>query len=767
MYKHVNPTEESRAALAPYNFVPLPRAIYPQRDARAVGAALREHDRYAADLHSGYIDLDIEALTPVFVRGAVPEPERGPWDAREARLRPDPATTPDGRPMLPGSSLRGMTRTLVEILSFSRLSFVTGERPFFRTVADDRIGRRYRALLVRGDRSPPGGFARQRPDGQWEIVPARDVLRVEHRHIAGLEYRQHNYRPDWNLQHHRCWFTREERRYRVARLALGDARPDGAGWEEGVLVLTGSSPKKKREFVFAVGDGAAFPIPDAVVERFHDEDQVSQWQERAFPRDLPEPRARRAAGHLGDDEPVFYVCGPRADGQPHGDDNPQELLFFGRAGMFRFPYDRSPRSLAAAQIKREGEAPYDLTELLFGRVARKATDGVAIRGRVRFEDATARASAPAGGWLLPPMVPAVLSAPKVTAFQHYLTQDGTAPPRDLTTYFNDDKTTLRGHKLYWHRGGAELLCEAKHPEHDTKLRDLTGKTPTDTQCTVIRPVKAGVHFGGRVRFDNLTDIELGALLMALQLPKEGAHKIGMAKPLGLGSVRITARLCTIDRAARYTSWEGGAARTDDGAVYTRAFEAAMRSHAETHGETMIAGREGVAAIARIDALYTMLDWEHRPPSEATRSMRIERGDPTRFRADNGGKVNEFKDRPVLPSPHKVAGKEEPTWGGDTPSPAGAVVQREVVRPRAAPVRVEPTRVAPVQATGPKVGATVAVEVLPETTKKGGAKFSVVGTCWKGVLHPRSAKPPDLTPGVKLELVVVTGGADLQLKYVAK
>ncbi len=661
MYKHVNPTEPKRTALAPYNFVPLPRAIYTPTDSRAEAAARGGHDRYAPGLHSGYIELDIEALTPVFIRGAVSEPKAGPWDARAARLRPDPAMTPDGRPMLPGSSLRGMTRTLVEILSFSRLAFVTDAQPFFRSVGDERIGKLYRRLLVRGREAPPGGFARKKSDGGWEIEPAREVLRVEHGRIPGLKYeKKPNYHPDWKLQHHRCWFVREAKRYRVAQLALGDTSP-GAGWEEGVLVLTGSMGNKKREFVFVRGGGPAITMPEALAERFHDEDQVSQWQEKAFPRDAPEPRARRANGHLCDGEPVFYLCGPRADGAAHAADNPDGLLFFGRAGMFRFPYDRSPRSLARKQIERE-EGPYDLTELLFGRVTHGNADGVAIRGRLRFEDAAAVGNAPADGWLLSAMVPAVLSAPKVTTFQHYLTQDGTVHSDGLTAYFDDDKTTLRGHKLYWHRGGANLLAEAKHPEHATKLVDLTGTKVDDTQCTVIRPVKAGVRFRGRVRFDNLTDIELGALLMALQLPEGGAHKIGMAKPLGLGSVRVNAKLHLVDRAARYLTWQGGAPTAVGGTGFTLAFEATMRKHAEQHGETMIAGRSGLAGIARIDALYTMLDWEGRPPPESTRAMRIEGGDTKRF-----GKDNEFKDRPVLPSPHYVAGKPEPPWVGQMPS----------------------------------------------------------------------------------------------------
>src|SRR5690606_14817339 len=47
----------------------------------------------------------------------------------------------------------------------------------------------------------------------------------------------------------------------------------------------------------------------------------------------------------------------------------------------------------------------------------------------------------------------------------------------------------------------------------------------------------------------------------------------------------------------------------------------------------------------------------------------EGGDAQRYPADNRGKVNEFRTRPVLPTPHGVVGSDEPPWPGDLPTPA--------------------------------------------------------------------------------------------------
>ena len=55
----------------------------------------------------------------------------------------------------------------------------------------------------------------------------------------------------------------------------------------------------------------------------------------------------------------------------------------------------------------------------------------------------------------------------------------------------------------------------------------------------VRPWAKGSTWRFEIRFDNLNELELGMLLYALN-PAEGfRHKIGMGKPLGLGSVKLT------------------------------------------------------------------------------------------------------------------------------------------------------------------------------------------------------------------------------------
>ncbi|MGI8916465.1 MAG: TIGR03986 family type III CRISPR-associated RAMP protein, partial [Chloroflexota bacterium] len=412
-----------------------------------------------------------------------------------------------------------------------------------------------------------------------------------------------DYTPPWPPQQQPCFVRCEPGKNTVAAICL-DATPPAGDWLPGTLVLTGNAPKKKREFVFlAPSAESAVRVPPHVWERFHDDDQLTQWQERAFPPNQPTAQARKKKGWLREGEPVFFLCEERMRDTA----NPDALAFLGRAQMFRLPYDRTPEELRPKEL---WPADLDLAEAMFGVVERGAggRDGRIIRGRLRFEDAVAQRTR--ADWLEPELIPHILSAPEVTAFAHYLTQDGRQQKDQLTTYIDDDQTTLRGHKWYWHRWDAGSatggIAQVRHPQSDQLLPRLRDGGPGMTQLTAIRPVKAGVEFSTRVSFDNLSAVELGALVSALSLPEGCAHKLGMGKPLGLGSVRLVPLLYLVDRPTRYRTWADSEARSGGEEAYATAFAEAILAHACSSGETLLAGRSGLWRIARLETLRLLL-----------------------------------------------------------------------------------------------------------------------------------------------------------------
>lgn len=154
-----------------------------------------------------------------------------------------------------------------------------------------------------------------------------------------------------------------------------------------------------------------------------------------------------------------------------------------------------------------------------------------------------------------------------------------------------------------------------------------------TQYTKITPVKTGTIFNGRIYFENLSDIELGALLFSLDLPEGLAHKIGMAKPLGLGSVKITPTLYLSDRKKRYCDFFGeieGIEKNENIQDYKSVFEKYVLNQLNSNVKTLW-------DIERIKKLKIMLDFKNQKPPQSISYM----------------DVKEFRARTVLPTPDKA------------------------------------------------------------------------------------------------------------------
>ncbi len=123
------------------------------------------------------------------------------------------------------------------------------------------------------------------------------------------------------------------------------------------------------------------------------------------------------------------------------------------------------------------------------------------------------------------------------------------------------------------------------------------------------------------------------MLFALDLPKPCCHKLGMGKPLGLGSVKITPKLFISDRTNRYTSlfaeWETPIAEADK-SEYKKVFESYVLQALKDAQQTLWDNK-------RMKELKAMLDFENKPADEETRYMELE----------------QFKARCVLSTPRET------------------------------------------------------------------------------------------------------------------
>ncbi|MFZ5592615.1 MAG: TIGR03986 family type III CRISPR-associated RAMP protein, partial [Bacillota bacterium] len=171
---------------------------------------------------------------------------------------------------------------------------------------------------------------------------------------------------------------------------------------------------------------------------------------------------------------------------------------------------------------------------------------VAWAGRVKFSHAEIK-----GRWQAEAEIPlAVLSRPKPTTTVFYLL-DGQGKPCALVNY-DWPNARLRGRKFYRHHGQVD--------EREYKREDRDGQNRT-----VRGAIKPGAEFVCTVDFTNLTPLELGALLYALELEEGMVHRLGYAKPLGFGSIKLSVeRLEMICWADRLASPDNGAGRQDFG-----------------------------------------------------------------------------------------------------------------------------------------------------------------------------------------------------------
>ena len=125
--KNIDP---KRRALAPYNFVELPERI-----AKVKQENLPKQDRFDSKRLSGWIDCHLTTASPIFVRAALTT-EQARQDRKTKDLEEFFYIENPYQPVIPGSTLRGLFRSLVEIVSHSKISDVTSSNLIYRAVGD-------------------------------------------------------------------------------------------------------------------------------------------------------------------------------------------------------------------------------------------------------------------------------------------------------------------------------------------------------------------------------------------------------------------------------------------------------------------------------------------------------------------------------------------------------------------------------------------------------------------------------------------------------
>ena len=295
-HQNPSPTRRDRIATAPYNFVPLPEKIITVVDS---ADELPNHNKYYQDRLSGYFDVTLTTRSPLYIRGHLPAKDL----SRQEELKDKPEffyTRNDHTPVIPGSSLRGMLRSVLEIASYSKMQWVSEKQLFFRTVDDTALGRYYRKRM--GNHVETGFLTRQ--DGKYYIKVCR-MAQVKRSMIGNRIYEGDppNEIPRWQGQPRQYAPVWVRIRFRKGRPNIVEelSYQKRDGMVPGRLVITGNVPPSKdkqgkdKEFVFLLptDDAEKIFVPDDIISRFHNGDQITQWQEDAFPINQPASDRKR------------------------------------------------------------------------------------------------------------------------------------------------------------------------------------------------------------------------------------------------------------------------------------------------------------------------------------------------------------------------------------------------------------------------------------------------------------------------------------------
>ena len=494
---------------APYNFVPLEnRAFYPS------WANHISQDIPFEDGVSGSIEYKITSETPIFVRNGYTD-------------RKDPDTkfsqTPNGQYFIPGTSIKGEIRNVLEILSFGKMTQVQDARFGIRDLSNNPEGRFYRQKI---QNVHCGWLYKQlAEDGSEEYfindcgTPGRIAPEVidKHYRTALAAFGQNlalnrQYADNDDEEKLRSAYNKYENILNISlenqdiekRLSgtfstvpdnynriITDFSPNG---KKGCIVVTGQpskrDPESRRgkyyEFVFFESNtNENEKVESQIIDDFITIHKNNYDYKNIWKRYLNE----------GKRVPVFFM-------RRNGNLGPIDAI--GLAYMFPIPTANFIKG--AIPIELQSNRRKDLAECIFGTAKESLKQ---LKGRVNISHAFACGTPNKCG-----IVTTVLGSPKPSYGPLYASS-GT---------WNDANAQIKGRKRY--------------PVRTTLLPPNEG---TDSQTCKFIPLDQGTSFKGRITFHNLKECELGALIAALTFNghPECCHSIGEAKPLGYGKVKIS------------------------------------------------------------------------------------------------------------------------------------------------------------------------------------------------------------------------------------
>jgi CRISPR-associated protein (TIGR03986 family) len=654
--------------LNPYNFVslpPRPPANHPLGDGPPPG-----HDRYCEGKWSGSIPITITTATPLLI------PDHTDAASRETDTKATPPldvrVDHQGRPLLAGSAVKGMLRSAYEAVTNSRLSVFTGDLPLaIRANANDALNLRP-GIVADGPNGPRVKWIDHlRPVPARPGVEPQRAVWVPIRKIRQAKARDRDTVEAWI--HLLKWTDRGRTAYvwRASDIAANGSLPAEPSPVEtvlsrkltsvrhepvrvrGVLHRTDSkfpadeAKNKKHDERLVVTEVIDTNLAEVVVNDEHEglltPELRASWQRVIDSYATAHEHESSLNGKYG-----TYVTSPQkwreldVGRTLYAELKGREVAALLPAMIGRRPFTGTPgdnlpeehRPATSWESLSPADRVFGWVHVRDGNSPAKET-GVrdAHRGHLRIEPGDQQPSPdqvdPSIGHL--PLT--TLNSPKPAQFLFYLGDkkgkplEGKAkqPGNGYRREPKGQSKQLRGRKVYLtHRdvvGDTDYWTPSTGALPAGRHRQYTAPegSGADVVTTVSSWVTPGTTFSFTIRVDNLSAMELGALLWLLTLESQHFHKIGLGKPLGFGAVEVAADLEQArlrDGEAmreRYRSLTESSTATPDKLVALRAGFAADAATATVRAEFLAAARgyDGLAVHyprTKVEPIAESYDW---------------------------------------------------------------------------------------------------------------------------------------------------------------
>ena len=478
---------------APFNFVPLSEKVFFPDWAEEVS-----HDVPFEDAQSGVIDVTITAKSPIFVR-----------DHDDA----EQFCSHDGTYYIPGSSVKGMIRSVLEVMSFGKMSQINDDTYAVRDLRNREL---YMSKMK--PENTFCGWLKKDEDG-YVIEDCGIPGRIKHSEIDNIfnidfasKFRQGKFAnkakdKTAKVKYEMIKSENFEHTFEFVKKDVNREiyRYDKTSKTKGTLVLTGQPSARKEpsgekpsgkvyEFVFFESK-AEIKLAKETFQNF----LFAYFDDRKTePKESPDWTYWKEKLNSGGKVPVFF--------QKNGKD----IAHFGLSYLYKLPYTHSVKD---GLPPSHNDNRLDLAQTMFGFIGKDE----ALKGRVQFSHFKAVENVK----MLESRT-AILGTPRASYYPMYVKQQ---EGKLFSTFMNGD-FSISGWKRY--------------PLHSGATVSSTTDTGNENVGTTFTPLKEGTVFKGKLRYHNLKKAELGALLSSLTFHKTNGcfHNIGLAKALGYGKIEI-------------------------------------------------------------------------------------------------------------------------------------------------------------------------------------------------------------------------------------